>query len=138
MFVVFDNEKMEQKAILQNDEVYMDYRIVHKYLNKRFYWDATEQVLRYVTPEGLINVTPDTASYLLGKTAQTADHVIALVRDGEMYLSMSFVQKYTDIHYESYEDPNRVVISDHWDDVTYQSIKKKTQIRQKGGVKSPT
>ena len=58
---------MEQKAILQNDEVYMDYRIVHKYLNKRFYWDATEQVLRYVTPEGLINVTPDTASYLLGK-----------------------------------------------------------------------
>ena len=36
----------------------MDYRIVHKYLNKRFYWDATEQVLRYVTPEGLINVTP--------------------------------------------------------------------------------
>lgn len=92
MFVVFDNEKMEQKAILQNDEVYMDYRIVHKYLNKRFYWDATEQVLRYVTPEGLINVTPDTASYLLGKTAQTADHVIALVRDGEMYLSMSFVQ----------------------------------------------
>ena len=36
MFVVFDNEKMEQKAILQNDEVYMDYRIVHKYLNKRF------------------------------------------------------------------------------------------------------
>ena len=46
MFVVFDNEKMEQKAILQNDEVYMDYRIVRKYLNKRFYWDATEQVLR--------------------------------------------------------------------------------------------
>ena len=137
MFVVFDNEKMEQKAILQNDEVYVDYQIVHKYLNKRFYWDATEQVLRYVTPEGLINVTPDTASYLLGKTAQTADHVIALARDGEMYLSMSFVQKYTDIHYESYEDPNRIVISDHWDDVTYQSIKKKTQIRQKGGVKSP-
>ena len=29
------------------------------------------------------------------------------------------------------------MISDHWDDVTYQSIKKKTQIRQKGGVKSP-
>ena len=27
---------------------------VHKYLNKRFYWDTTEQVLRYVTPDGLI------------------------------------------------------------------------------------
>lgn len=54
-----------------------------------------------------------------------------------MYLSMSFVQKYTDIHYEVYTDPGRIVISDQWDDVTYQTVKKNTQIRQKGGVKSP-
>ncbi len=137
MFVVFDNEKMEQKGIVQDDELYVNYQIVHKYLNKRFYWDSTEQVLRYVTPDGMINTTTDTASYLLGKTSETADHVIAITRDGEMYLSMSFVKAYTDIHYEYYKNPNRVVISDQWDDVTYQSIKKKTQIRQKGGVKSP-
>ena len=137
MFVIFDNEQVEQKGIIQDDEVYVDYQIVHKYLNKRFYWDSTEQVLRYVTPDGLINTTVDTASYSLGKEPQTADHIIAIQRDGKMYLSMSFVKEYTDIHYEYYTDPNRVVISDQWDDVTYQSIKKKTEIREKGGVKSP-
>ncbi len=137
LFVVYDNEQVQNHAILQDDEVYVNYQTVHKYLNKRFYWDATEQVLRYVTPDGLINVTPDSAQYLLGKSSETADHVIALVRDGEMYLSMSFVQKYTDIHYEVYTDPGRIVISDQWDDVTYQTVKKNTQIRQKGGVKSP-
>ena len=137
LFVVYDNEQVQNHAILQDDEVYINYQTVHKYLNKRFYWDATEQVLRYVTPDGLINVTPDSAQYLLGKSSETADHVIALVRDGEMYLSMSFVQKYTDIHYEVYTDPGRIVISDQWDDVTYQTVKKNTQIRQKGGVKSP-
>ena len=57
LFVVYDNEQMESNAILQDDEAYVNYQTVHKYLNKRFYWDATEQVLRYVTPEGLINVT---------------------------------------------------------------------------------
>lgn len=67
-----------------------------------------------MTPDGLINVTPDSTQYLLGKSSETADHVIALVRDGEMYLSMSFVQKYTDIHYEVYTDPGRIVISDQW------------------------
>ena len=137
LFVVYDNEQVQNHAILQDDEVYVNYQTVHKYLNKRFYWDATEQVLRYVTPDGLINVTPDSTQYLLGKSSETADHVIALVRDGEMYLSMSFVQKYTDIHYEVYTDPGRIVISDQWDDVTYQTVKKNTQIRQKGGVKSP-
>ena len=137
LFVVYDNEQVQNHAILQDDEVYVNYQTVHIYLNMRFYWDATEQVLRYVTPDGLINVTPDSTQYLLGKSSETADHVIALVRDGEMYLSMSFVQKYTDIHYEVYTDPGRIVISDQWDDVTYQTVKKNTQIRQKGGVKSP-
>ena len=96
--VILQDAVSEKKGKLIDGKVYLDYGTVSSTLNKRFYWDATEQVLRYVTPEGLINVTPDTASYLLGKTAQTADHVIALLRDGEMYLSMSFVQKYTDIH----------------------------------------
>ena len=52
LFVVYDNEQVQNHAILQDDEVYINYQTVHKYLNKRFYWDATEQVLRYVTPDG--------------------------------------------------------------------------------------
>ena len=56
MFVVFDNEKMEQKAILQNDEVYMDYRIVRLSLRSHcfliffciYYQISSEKVSEYV------------------------------------------------------------------------------------------
>lgn len=137
LFVVFDNEQMEYNAVLQDNEVYVNYETVHDYLNKRFYWDSEQQQLRYVTPEGLISASPGTAEYTLGKETQTADQVIAIVRDDQMYLSLGFIRNYTDIHAEIYENPGRVVISDQWDNVTYHSIKKKTQIREKGGVKSP-
>lgn len=137
VFVTFDGQQMEQNGIVSDGEVYIHYQTVHDYLNSRFYWDSTEQILRYTVPEGLISVSPDTEQYLLGKEAQTAGCKIALVRDGDMYLSLSFVQQYTNIHYEVFEDPGRVVISDQWGDVTFTSVKKSTQIREKGGVKSP-
>lgn len=137
VFVTFDGQQMEQNGIVSDGEAYIHYQTVHDYLNSRFYWDSTEQILRYTVPEGLISVSPDTEQYLLGKEAQTADCKIALVRDGNMYLSLSFVQQFTNIHYEVFEDPGRVVISDQWGDVAFTSVKKSTQIREKGGVKSP-
>lgn len=137
IFVVFDNEQMEQNGILSDGEAYVHYQTVHGYLNSRFYWDATEQVLRYTVPEGLISITPDTEEYTLGKERQTAEHKIVLLRNGEMYLSLSFVQQYTDIHYDVYEEPGRVVISDQWEEVTYTNVKKGSEVREKAGVKSP-
>jgi spore germination protein YaaH len=137
VFVTFDNAQMEENGLLMDGEAYVPFDTVHDYLNSRFYWDETEQVLRYTVPEGLISVTPDTNKYLLGKETQTAPQTIVIVRDGQMYLSLSFVQEYTDIHYEVYEDPGRVVISDEWDEVSYTTVKKSTQIREKGGIKSP-
>lgn len=137
VFVTFDGQQMEQNGIVADGETYIHYQTVHDYLNSRFYWDGTEQILRYTLPEGLISVSPDTEQYLLGKEAQTAEHKIVLVRDGDMYLSLSFIQQYTDIHSEVFENPGRVVISDQWGDVEFTSVKKSTQIREKGGVKSP-
>ena len=116
---------MEQNGIVADGETYIHYQTVHDYLNSRFYWDGTEQILRYTLPEGLISVSPDTEQYLLGKEAQTAEHKIVLVRDGDMYLSLSFIQQYTDIHSEVFENPGRVVISDQWGDVEFTSVKKK-------------
>lgn len=137
VFVTFNGEQMEQNGIYQDGEAYIHYETVHDYLNQRFYWDSTEQMLRYTLPEGLISVSPDTTEYLIGRDKQNAEHKIVLVRDGIMYLSLSFIEEYTNIHSKVYEDPGRVVISDQWGDVTFHSVKKATQIREKGGVKSP-
>ena len=136
LFIVFDNEQLEDKAIIIDDEVYLNINTVNTYLNSRFYWDSAEEILRYTLPDGLINITPDTASYTYDSTAMTADCTICTVRDGEMYLSLTFAAVYTDIRYTVYEDPGRLVISDEGYEVTYTAIKRSTQVREKGGIKS--
>lgn len=137
VFITFDNEVLEGNGIVSDGEVYIPYNIVHSRLNARFYWDETEQILRYTIPEGVVNVAGETEQYTIGKDAQTADHTILLIRNDEMYLSLSFIEQYTAIHSEFYEAPNRIVISDQWNEVEYTIVKKQTEVRELGGVKSP-
>lgn len=137
VFVTYNETKAENNGILSDGEVYIHYNTVHDYLNDRFYWDGTEQILRYTVPEGLISIVPDTTEYTLGRDTMQAEHPIVLVRGEDMYLSLSFIQQYTNIRSEVFQDPNRVAISNKWDEVAYTQVKKATQIREKGGVKSP-
>ena len=50
---------------------------------------------------------------------------------------MDYVKKYTDLDYEFFEEPNRVVVRTKWEDEPGVFVKKDTQIRYRGGIKSP-
>ena len=74
---------------------------------------------------------------MIGREAGTAEHTILHIQGDQMYLSLSFVEQYTNIRSEIFENPNRVVISDTWGTVDYTEIKRGTEVREKGGIKSP-
>jgi len=131
-----DNEILEEKGLYLDGEVYVSYNVLHSYLNERFYWDETEQILRYTLPEGTVSVAAETADYTTGKESSTFSYTIVHMEDGEMYLSLSFVAAYTDIRWEFYEEPDRAVISDEWGEVEYTTVKHDTQVRELGGIKS--
>ncbi len=132
----FNNEILEEKGLYLDGEVYVPYDVLHTYLNERFYWDETEQILRYTLPDGNVSVTVETADYTVAKDSDTFDYTIVHIAEGEMYLSLSFVEQYTDIRWEFYEDPYRAVISDEWGELEYVSVKHDTQLRELGGIKS--
>lgn len=136
LFVIYNEEQMEENGILADGEAYIPYQVVRKSINSRFYWDESEQILRYTIPEGVISTQPDTKQYTIGKERKQAEKNIVLVQNDEMYLSLSFMKQYTNIRSEVFKDPNRVVIADTFGDVKYSTVKKNTQIRQKAGVKS--
>ena len=137
MVVVVDNERSEINGLYMDGRAYVDYETVHDEMNLRFFWDGTEQVLRYTLPDALISVGPDTSEYTLGKGKEDAGYTICTVSDGVMYLALDFVKEYTDIRYKVYENPDRVVVSTQWGELSYTKVKKNTQIREKGGIKSP-
>lgn len=137
MAVILDNERLEEVAKYWDGHVYLEYRVVQDKLNQRFYWDFYENILRYVTPTDVVSVNAGEQSFMVSKTSENTDYTIVKVDADQMYIALDFVQKYTNIDFQVSEEPNRVQITSKWGDVKTAQTKGNTEIRQKGGIKSP-
>lgn len=140
MAVVYNHEVMKFSGIYQNGHPYLDYNIVHDYLNERFYEDQNENILLYTTATDVIKIPltgTDMTNYTVSQTAQTSDYPIATIQNQTLYIALDFVKQYTKMDFTFYENPNRVVILTDYSKTTQATIKSATQIRYRGGVKSP-
>ncbi|OYP21338.1 glycosyl hydrolase family 18, partial [Lachnotalea glycerini] len=93
--------------------------------------------LLYTTPTDVISASVGSKDYYIGKAKNTENYVIVKVDGNNAYIALDFVQKYTNIAYEKFSEPNRVHITNEWGDVTYAEVKKDDSVRVKGGIKSP-
>ncbi len=137
MALILDHKLLEETAKYWDGCVYVQYQTVRQYLNERFYWDANENILRYTTDSDVISVHLGEDSYMVGKKNKKADHIIVKVDGESVYLALDFVQNYTNLDFVLHEEPNRVLITATWGEISKADIKKNTQIRVKGGIKSP-
>ncbi len=135
--LVLDYQILEETAKYWDGQVYLQFETIQQYLNQRFYWDANENILRYTTDSDVISVNAGESSYLTGKKSTTEPYVIVKTEGEAVYLALPFVQKFTNLEYTQYEEPGRVQIISAWGEVSKAKVKKDTQIRVKGGIKSP-
>lgn len=124
--LILGSEKLEQRAFIVGERVYLPLDIVNTYLNQRYYWDAAGQQILYATPSELIRVSA---------ASQAGDMV--WLKEGRVYLNLSFVQQYTDIDAYISKEPYRVAIQYQFEDTMTVEVKKKTYVRYQGGIKSP-
>ena len=95
--------------------------------------DSTQKDL----PAGMVSVDVGSKDYTIAKTPHSEDYVILKTEGRTAFIALDFVKKYTDIEYSVYSDPNRVMIDTDWENITVSTVKKDTQVRYRGGVKSP-
>lgn len=134
--ITIDNEVIGAKGMLYEGKPYVEYTVVRDYLNKRFYLDVNENILLYTLSTGTICVDVGSKDYTLQKETKSKDYVILKIEGSEAYIALDFVQEYTNISFELYEEPDRVMIVSDWGETTVASVKKKTQIREDASVKS--
>lgn len=135
--VIIDNQILEAKAAVFDGKPYLEYSLVRDYLNDRFYWDSNENILLYTLPEGTIRADVGSNEYTLQKEKKSEDYTIIKTEGSTAYIALDFVQKYTNIEFKTYEDPQRVMIISDWGKIRTATVKKDTQVRYRGGVKSP-
>ena len=123
--LVAGTQKLEQKALISGDEVYIPLDVVNGYLNQRHYWDSANKKILYATPTSL---TEEAASDQPGGNVW--------LKESTVYLKLDYVKKYTDIDSYIYKDPARIAIQYKFSNVQTVTVKKDTVIRYRGGIKS--
>ena len=136
MGLTINNEVVEAHAKKFNDHVYVPYEVVTGYLNQRFYWDENENILLYTLPKEIVRVDVGSNQYSISKKTEYEEYVILKTEGNHAYIALDFVKKYTALDYKVFENPERVVINSA-SEVRVATVKGKTQVRLRGGVKSP-
>ncbi len=114
----------EEKALIRDGAVYLNYNYVHDYLNDRFYWDANENILLYTT------------SANVGRKKDSKPYKIVLLNVDSIYIALDYVAQYTNLTYERFDSPNRILLQTKWGTIKKAGVKRKTQVRVKASVKS--
>ena len=134
--IVLQNEHIDTKAKLNQGTYYLDFNAVQTILNERFYEDKTEQLLLYTTPTEIIRTSIGSTSYMVGDETKDAGYVISFYEDETLYVALDYIRNYTNFSYDPYIEPNRMQLTTQWPEATTATVKKDTQVRYKGGVKS--
>ena len=135
--LIVDNELSDYKAKIIDKKIYVDYKFVHDSLNSRFYWDANENVLLYTTASDIISAAADSNSYSVTKQTNDFGYPIVKATSDSALIALDYVKQYSNITFKSYDDPARIVITSKWDEIDSATVSKPTQVRVKGGIKSP-
>lgn len=135
--VIVDDEILGGKGKIVDGKPYVEYSVVRDYLNGRFYVDSNENLLLYTLANGSIEAHVGSAEYTYQKETNSRDYVILKMEGSTSYISLDFVKEYTDIEFQTYEEPARIMIQSDWDESTVATVSKDSKMRQSGDIKSP-
>lgn len=117
---------------------YIEYSVVRDYINERFYWDSNENVLLYTLPEGSVSVNVGSKEYTDIRDKKSEDYVILKTEGKTAYIALAFIKQYTDMEYSVDDKPiSKTVIDCGGSERKMSVLRRDTQVRYQGGVKSP-
>lgn len=134
--IIFQDGIYEKKAIYEDGAIYLDYDSTVSLLNKRFYWDTKENLLIYTTPTEYIRTDIGSKSFSVNKNIDELNHPVTKSKDGTLYIAIDFIDNYSDMEYQFYENPNRVMIQKDWGQYLFSTVEKDTQMRVDDSIKS--
>lgn len=135
--IVFNDGFYEKKALYFDGQVYIDYETVKEKFNNRFYWDNTENLLLYTNAVSVIRTQAGSSDYYVNKSKSSLPYQIVKTQGNEVYIALDYVGRYSNITYNVYEEPVRVVINYEWgNDYLYYTVKDDTQVRAGDSIKS--
>ncbi|MCR4651927.1 MAG: SH3 domain-containing protein [Lachnospiraceae bacterium] len=134
--IVLQNELIDTKAYLHEGTYYLKFEDAKELLNHRYYYDSNEGLLVYTTATDVYISTIGAGAYEVNGELVYEDHPITYLEDGQLYISLEHMRRFTNFSYEVFSDPDRIQIRNAWGDVEIGEVKDDSAVRIKGGIKS--
>lgn len=135
--VIVDDHLVQERALILNGNAYLDYTVVQSQVNSRFHWDDSVGLMLFTTADQIFEIAPNSTTYTVDGEVYDAGYEIVKTTSSGMFLSVNFLQKYSDIKCTVYDAPVRLVITEGSKSVTTAVVKKNSVVRYQGGIKSP-
>lgn len=136
--VIYNDERVEEQAEYIDGRWYITRDFVKEEFNKRFYLDVYDNYVMYTTADDIYSFVTDGNTYTdMEGNEYSRDYVIVRDINGEIYIALDFVKEYSDLMYEYYENPMRLIINNVYEEKNYAVVEKDAAVRYRGGIKSP-
>lgn len=134
--IMLQDEIIETKGKMIGGKVYMDIASAKSIINNRFYFDTRENLLIYTTANDMIQTTIGSDTYSVSGEAVSAGYPLTVMEGETLYVALDYVQSFSNITYDYFADPNRIVLRTKWGEHTIATVTKDSAVRLKGGIKS--
>lgn len=133
--IVLQDEMVEEQAVLKEGVVYFDLDTVHAYFNEIFYADTGEQKLLFTSANDTSTALFGETSYQDSEGGHQTDYVICFMSGDKIYIAADYVKLFSNFSYECYD--RHLQVYTEWGIVKTYTIAKDTNLRVRGGIKSP-
>ena len=134
--IILNDELSETKAIYRDGQCYFSIDFVNEQINDHFYYDMKESLVLFTNDYDKVMTQVGSTDFTVSDTFTSESYVLTIKVNDTVYLSADFLKNFCNFAYEYFPDPNRIVLTTSWDVDTYAQVKKDTQIRVLGGIKS--
>lgn len=133
--IILQDDFISDKAVVKNDAVYFDYDTVMGYLNEGFYVDREEQKLLYTTANDTKMALFGEKSYSDQEGSHSLEYEVCYLQGDTFYMAADYVRLFTNFAYTRFD--RHLQVYTQWGEKQTMEVAKETQIRLKGGIKSP-
>lgn len=135
--VVLQDHIAPERALLQDGALYLDYDMVREQINSRFYWDEGNGQMLFTTALETYEIPVNSQTYTIDGAENQYDRVIVLQNENGLYLSIDFLQLYTNLDYTLDTETSHVLVRYQWGTQTTATVTRRAAVRYQGGIKSP-
>ncbi|MCQ2496382.1 MAG: glycosyl hydrolase family 18 protein [Lachnospiraceae bacterium] len=134
--IIFDETVYEKNAYIKNGEIYIDMNTAKERYGLKLFWAEEEGKVYYTSPSTAYVFTPGEADFLKNRTLENSGNPLVIKANDEIFVSLKFLEQYSNITYKFVDNPGRVLISYAEDSYLCSYVEKKTAIRVNQDIKA--